>query len=75
MCRPLQVHHTALTDQPGVAVGVTVWAARRRHHRPTALGGHQVADEVVREIITPRFGHRDVLSRTTDRAPATTRKT
>jgi hypothetical protein len=50
-----------------VAVVVAVRAARRRHHNPPALGVDKVADIVVREVIAPRFGHRDFAPEPTDR--------
>jgi hypothetical protein len=53
-------------DRPtGVALGVAVQAARRRHDHPAALGVHEVADEVVRELVAT-FGHRDVVCQATD---------
>jgi hypothetical protein len=52
---------------PAVAVAMAVRAACRRHHNPTALRGDEVAHEVVRKLVAPRFGHRDVLPRTSDR--------
>ena len=46
-----------------VACGV----ARRWHDHPAALGAHEVADEVVREIVTPRLGHGDVVPQIADK--------
>jgi hypothetical protein len=58
-------------DRPaGVAVIMPVGAAGRRHDHPSAIGGHKVADVVVREIVAMRFGHSDVVPRTTDRQAA-----
>src|ERR1700733_5308019 len=51
----------------GIAVGVAVGAARRWHDHPAAHSVYEVADEVVRELVTTRAGHGDVLPRTTDR--------
>jgi hypothetical protein len=49
-------------DRPNtVAVLVAVRAARRRHDDPAALGRHEVADEVVREVVATRNGHGDVV--------------
>jgi hypothetical protein len=48
------------TDRPSrVAVVVAARAARGWHDRPSALGRHEVADEVVGEFVA-RFGHGDV---------------
>jgi hypothetical protein len=59
------------THRPTIlAVVVPVWAAGRRNHNPAAAGAHEVADVVVREIVMPRFGHREVVPRTTDRLSA-----
>jgi hypothetical protein len=65
MWRPLQVHHTELTDQPPFAVGVAVRAAGWRHDHPSVLGGYEVANKVVGELVA-RIGHCDVEPRTTD---------
>jgi hypothetical protein len=49
-------------DRPTtVAVLVAVRAARRRHDHPAALGRHEVADEVVREVVATRNGRGDVV--------------
>src|ERR1700685_4020711 len=53
----------------GIAVAVSVRATRGWHDHPAALRGHQVADVVVRKLVA-RFGHRDVVPRTTDRLSA-----
>ena len=45
MCRPLQLHQTELTDQPGSGVVVAGRAARRRHNRPAALSPDEIAHE------------------------------
>ena len=52
-----------------VAVGVAGRAARRGDHHPTAIGGHEVAYIVVREVVARRFGHGAVLSETADKEP------
>jgi hypothetical protein len=44
-------------------------AGRRRHDDPAALGVHQVADEVVREIVARRFSHGDVVPQTSYKEP------
>jgi hypothetical protein len=49
---------------------VAVRATRWRYDHPAALGGYEVADEVVREVIATRFGHGDFLPRATDRLSA-----
>jgi hypothetical protein len=48
---------------------VAVRAARRRHNRPAAFSLDKIADEIVRELVATRFGHRDVLSRAIDTMP------
>jgi hypothetical protein len=53
-----------------VAVVVAVWAGRWWHDHPAALGRYEVANEVVRELVT-RFGHGDVVPRATDRRRTT----
>ena len=45
---------------------MAVRATGRRNNDPTAFGVDEGADVVVREVVTPRFGHRDVIPRTTD---------
>jgi hypothetical protein len=51
-------------DRPAsVAIVVADRAARRRHHNPAPIS---FAHEVVREVVTPCFGHCDVVPRTTD---------
>jgi len=65
MCRPLHVHQTELTDQPGsvvMAIGTACWW----HDHPAALSGHEVTDVVVGELVARRFGRCDVVPRTTD---------
>ena len=47
---------------------------RKRHNHPFALGGYEVADVVVGEVIA-RFGHLDVVPRATDRPAAARRLT
>ena len=59
-----RVKHRAATTAPRVVVAGR--AARRRHHHPPMLGRHEAADEVIREIVTTRAGHRTVVTRTTD---------
>jgi hypothetical protein len=55
-------------DRPTpVAVGVAIRAARGRHDHPAALSVHEVAHEVVRELIATWFGHRCVIPRTSDK--------
>jgi hypothetical protein len=55
------------TDRPPTAtVIVAVGARGRRDNDAAAFGVDQVADEVVREIIATRVGHRDVVRQTTD---------
>jgi hypothetical protein len=49
-----------------LAVAVAVGAARWWHHDPSAIGGHEVTDEVVGEIVA-RLDHCDVVPRTTDK--------
>jgi hypothetical protein len=49
----------------GVGVGVAVGAIGGWHDHPAALRGHEVADEVVRELVA-RIGHCDVVPRSTD---------
>ena len=71
---PASPHHVAPvacapdgTDRPAwVAVIVTVGAAGWWHHDPSAISGYEVANKVVRELVA-RFGHGDVLPRTTDK--------
>jgi hypothetical protein len=48
-----------------VGIGVADRATSRRHNHPSALGGYEVADVVVGEVIA-RFGHCDVLPQATD---------
>jgi hypothetical protein len=51
------------TDRPAwVCVGVAVGAAGWWHDHPTAIGGHEVADKVVGELVTPRLGHGDFVT-------------
>lgn len=50
-----------------VAVLVAVRAACRRDHHPAALGGHEITDIVVREVVATRYGHHAVVARTPDR--------
>jgi hypothetical protein len=50
----------------GIGVVVAGRAARRRLHDPAALGGHEVAHVMVGELVARRFGHGDVVPRTTD---------
>jgi hypothetical protein len=58
-------------DRPTtVAVLVAVQTARRRHNDPAALGGHEIAYEVVGELVA-RLGHGDFADRTSDRDPCT----
>jgi hypothetical protein len=45
---------------------MAVGAAGGWHDHPSALGFNQIADEVVREFVARRFGHRDLVPRTTD---------
>lgn len=49
---------------------MSVGAARRRHDNPAAIDGHEVADEVVREVVATLFGHGGVVPRATDRLSA-----
>lgn len=42
------------------------WARGWRDYDLAAFGGYEVADEVVRELIA-RFGHGEVVPRTTDK--------
>ena len=51
MCRPLQLHQTELTDQPGSGVVVAGRAARRRRNRPAALSPDEIAHEIVRDAL------------------------
>jgi hypothetical protein len=54
-------------DRPaGVCVVMAVGAAGGWHDDPAALGVHEVTDEVVFAEVVARFGHGDVLPRTTD---------
>ena len=61
MCRPLQLHQTEPTDQPGSGVVVAGRAARRRHNRPAALSPDEIAHEIVRELGATRFSHLEVM--------------
>ena len=58
-----------------VVVGVAIGAARWWHDHPAALGGYEVADEVVGEFVAPRLLHSDGLPRATDRPGSTARVT
>jgi hypothetical protein len=71
MAAPHHVTAVACTphraDRPTtVAVVVSVGAARRWHDDPAARGVHQIADEVVREVVATRIGHGDVVREATD---------
>ena len=67
MCRPLQLHQTELTDQPGSGVVVAGRAARRRRNRPAALSPDEIAHEIVRELVATRFSHLEVMPCSSDR--------
>jgi hypothetical protein len=74
MAAPLHVAIAAAapdrSDFPaGIGVVVAVRAACGRHDHPAALRVHEVAHKVVRKLVA-RFGHADVLTRTTDRLSA-----
>jgi hypothetical protein len=54
-------------DRPtSVAVVVADRATGRRDDDPAAIGTHQIADEVVREVVAMRAGHRTVVARAAD---------
>jgi hypothetical protein len=67
ICRPLHVHHTELADQRPSLYSWPVRAARRRHNDPAALGRYEITDIVVREVVAPGLGHRDVVPQGSDR--------
>jgi hypothetical protein len=50
---------------PAVAVVVAVGATGGWHDDPAAIGGYEVANKVVGELVA-RIGHCDVVPRTTD---------
>jgi alkylation response protein AidB-like acyl-CoA dehydrogenase len=41
-------------------------ATRRWHNNPSAIGAHDIANEIVGELVA-RLGHRNVVDRTSDR--------
>jgi hypothetical protein len=45
-----------------MAVGAACWW----HNDPATLSVYEVAHEVVREVVTPRFSHRDFVPQTSD---------
>jgi hypothetical protein len=46
---------------------MAIRAACGWYNDPSAIGGYEVADEVVREVIATRFGDRNVVPRITDK--------